>query len=375
MDACLIATQLAVNCMTGRSEAIAPKLPTSDNVTASTPTLAASNPAKMTSIPEIRQQPLVRFGDLQPTPIPDLEAGPKGSMAIQSHRTQPLPGQPYRIGAPQFNPMTPPQAFSRPYWATYPRPQNGPQMYQFRLASLRAGQLFTRASPQRYQQDWQQTLISPSHQDWRALLAQEAAVLARAQGGNRLSVIVGDSLGLWLPAEPLPHDRFWLNQSISGETTSQMVSRLHYFSQTRPQTIHIMAGINDLKNGASDVQVLDNFQQILIRLHQQHPQTEIVVYSILPTRLDNLPSDRISHLNQALEHLVRYQGAQFVDLQPSFADGQGQLRRELTTDGLHLTIAGYDLWRMALISYSRESAQQPLLYSTPVMVRPWISSS
>jgi len=261
--------------------------------------------------------------------------------------------------------MAPTQAFSRPYWATYPRPQNGPQLYQFRLASLWAGQLFTRASPQRYQQAWQQTLVNPTHQDWRALLQREAAVLARAQGGNRLSIIVGDSLGLWLPAEPLPRDRFWLNQSISGETTSQMVSRLHYFSQTRPQTIHIMAGINDLKNGASDVQVLDNFQQILSRLHQQHPQTEIVVYSILPTRLDNLPSDRISRINQALEHLARYQGARFVDLQPSFADGQGQLRRELTTDGLHLTIAGYDLWRMALISYSRESAQQPLLYSPP----------
>jgi lysophospholipase L1-like esterase len=226
-------------------------------------------------------------------------------------------------------------------------------MYQFRLASLRAGQLFTRASPQRYQQDWQQTLMSPSHQDWRALLAQEATVLARAQGDNQLSVIVGDSLGLWLPAEPLPHNRFWLNQSISGETTSQILSRLHYFSQTRPQTTHVMAGINDLKNGVSDVQVLDNFQQILIRLHQQHPQTEIVVYSILPTRWDNLSSDRISHLNQALGRLARYQGAQFVDLQPSFADAQGQLRRELTTDGLHLTIAGYDLWRAALVSYSR----------------------
>jgi lysophospholipase L1-like esterase len=212
--------------------------------------------------------------------------------------------------------MAAPQAMGQPFWATYARPQNGGQMYQFRLASLRSGQLFTRVSPQRYQQDWQQPSANPTHQDWRALLKQEAAVLARAQGGNRLSIVVGDSLGLWLPAEPLPRDRFWLNQSISGETTTQMLSRLHYFSQTRPQTIHIMAGINDLKNGASDFH-------------------------------------RISHLNRTLGHLARYQGARFVDLQPSFADGQGQLRRELTTDGLHLTIAGYDLWRTALISYSR----------------------
>ena len=352
MDACLIAAQLAVNCMT-RSESIAPDLPPPDHVTVSTPTLTASSLTKTTSTPEVGKQPLSRVGNRQPTPILHPQAGVKGSMAVQAHRAQPLPGQPYRIGAPQFSSMALPQAFSRPNWATYPRPQNGPQMYQFRLASLRAGQLFTRVSPQRYQQDWQQILVNPSHQDWRALLQQEAAVLARAQGGNRLSIIVGDSLGLWLPAEPLPHDRFWLNQSISGETTSQVLSRLPYFSQTRPQTIHIMAGINDLKNGARDAQVLDNFQRMLSRLHQQHPQAEIVIYSILPTRWDNLPSDRIGHLNQALGHLARYHGARFVDLQPSFTDGQGQLRRELTTDGLHLTIAGYDLWRTALVSYSR----------------------
>jgi|688.fasta_scaffold26740_8 lysophospholipase L1-like esterase len=356
MDACLIAVQLAVNCMTTGSEPIAPDLPTSGRVTVSTSTPMASSPTKMTSTPETKPQPLIRVGGLQPTPITPLQPGAKGSMAVQLNRVQSLPaqpGQPYQVGAPQLSRMTPPQALSQPYWATYPRPQNGSQMYQFRLASLRAGQLFTRVSPQRYQQDWQQPLISPSHEDWRALLQQEAAVLARAQGGNRLSIIVGDSLGLWLPAEPLPHDRFWLNQSISGETTSQMLSRLHYFSQTRPQTIHIMAGINDLKNGASDVQVMDNFQQILSRLHRQHPQAEIVVYSILPTRWDNLPSDRISHLNQGLGRLARYQGARFVDLQPSFADVQGQLRQELTTDGLHLTITGYNLWRAALVSYSR----------------------
>ena len=356
MDACFIAAQLAVNCITTGSEPISPELPTPDRAALSRSTLAVSSPTKMTSTPEIRKQSLIRTGNLKPTPISQLQVSPQASMAVQSSRLQSLPtlpGQPYPIGSPQLSSMAPPQAFSQPYWATYPRPQNGPQMYQFRLDSLQAGQLFTRVSPQRYQQDWQQTLVNPTHQDWRSLLQQEAAVLARAQGSNRLSIVVGDSLGLWLPAEPLPHDRFWLNQSISGETTSQILSRLHYFSQTRPQTIHIMAGINDLKNGASDAQVLENFQRILSRLRQQHPQTRIVVYSILPTRWDNLPSDRISRLNQALGYLARYQGTQFVDLQPSFADCQGQLRRELTTDGLHLTMAGYDLWRAALVSYSR----------------------
>ena len=347
MDACLMAAQLAINCGSPESKPVTLAPPTTDSIMVPKATLVLSSPTKTTITPEVNQRNFTRSEPVVSNP---------STMAVQSSRLQsfsPSPGRPDRMSPSQVSRMAAPQAMGQPFWATYARPQNGGQMYQFRLASLRSGQLFTRVSPQRYQQDWQQPSANPTHQDWRALLKQEAAVLARAQGGNRLSIVVGDSLGLWLPAEPLPRDRFWLNQSISGETTTQMLSRLHYFSQTRPQTIHIMAGINDLKNGASDFQVLDNFQRMLNYLHQQHPQAEIVVYSILPTRWNNLPSHRIRHLNRTLGHLARYQGARFVDLQPSFADGQGQLRRELTTDGLHLTIAGYDLWRTALISYSR----------------------
>jgi lysophospholipase L1-like esterase len=269
----------------------------------------------------------------------------------------PPPPTPLRPMAPR--PTAPPQVSrglmphtpSQPTWASQPRPVSGSQMYQFRLASLRAGELYTRANPQRYATQWQAATHLPSHQDWQALLQREATVMAQSQGRNRLTVVVGDSLALWLPSEALPQDRFWLNQSISGETTAHMLRRLDYFAHTRPDTIHVMAGINDLKNGASDTEVTQNIQQMLTRLRQQHPQAKIIVYSILPTRWDSLPSDRIRRINAQLAYLTAQQGAFFADLQPTFADGQGQLRRELTTDGLHLSRQGYEVWRTALVSY------------------------
>jgi lysophospholipase L1-like esterase len=224
-------------------------------------------------------------------------------------------------------------------------------MYQFRLVSLRAGELYTRTSPQRYLSQWQTVATSPTHQDWQALLQREAAVMAGAQGRNRLTVVVGDSLALWLPSEALPRDRFWLNQSISGETTAHILRRLHYIADTRPNTIHLMAGINDLRNGATDAQVVSNVHQILMRLRQQHPQANIVLHSILPTRLDNLSSDRIRQINTYLAYLANQQGAIFMDLQPTFADAHGQLRRELTTDGLHLSHHGYEAWQSAILDY------------------------
>lgn len=242
-------------------------------------------------------------------------------------------------------------AISDPWPTSGSRPSNGNQMYALRRASLQAGQMYTRANPQRYQNQWQRTTASPTHQDWQALLQREATVMAQAQGRNRLTVIVGDSLALWMPPEALPQNRFWLNQSISGETTSHMLRRLHYFANARPDTIHIMAGINDLKQGASEDSVVRNLQQMVRQLRQQHPQAQIVVHSILPTRWESLPSDRIQRVNGRLAQLAHQPGVSFVDLQTSFADNQGQLRRELTTDGLHLSRQGYAVWRTALVSY------------------------
>ncbi|MGG6241620.1 GDSL-type esterase/lipase family protein [Nodosilinea sp. AN01ver1] len=246
--------------------------------------------------------------------------------------------------------MTPSRRPGPPLGSTYFKPVTGSQLYQFRMAALAAGELYAQAVPQRYLNQWQRAFTSPTQSDWQRLLAAEAATMARHQGQATLAVMVGDSLALWLPVDALPPGQLWLNQSISGETTTHMLQRLHYFASTRPQTIHVMAGINDLKNGVPEAEVLDNLYQMMVRLKQQHPQAQLVVYSILPTRLRDIPSDRIQRVNQRLAMLAGYQEATFVDLQPTFSDGQGLLRLDLTTDGLHLSPQGYSLWQAALVS-------------------------
>ncbi|MEO0532586.1 MAG: GDSL-type esterase/lipase family protein [Cyanobacteria bacterium P01_A01_bin.123] len=231
-----------------------------------------------------------------------------------------------------------------------PRPESGSQLYHQRIAALRSGRLYTRLSPDSFQPQWQNASDHPTYDQWRTLLNREAQAMADGQGQNRLTVILGDSISLWLPPDWLPRDRFWLNQGISGDTTAGILQRLSAIDQTHPDTIHLMAGINDLKNGASDATVLNNLQTIVRQLRQTHPQARVVVHSILPTRLSNLPSDRISALNQQIAAMSQQEGGFFLDLQPNFADRQGDLRYELTTDGLHLNPSGYRLWQVAMLS-------------------------
>ncbi|HBB34900.1 MAG TPA: acylhydrolase [Cyanobacteria bacterium UBA8803] len=234
-------------------------------------------------------------------------------------------------------------------------PTSGTQLYYQRFAALQVGKIYTRLSPDSFQPFWAKgidknglPLPKPTHEQWKRLLEREAKAMAKGQGANRLGILVGDSLTQWFPSQRLPNSKFWLNQGISGENSTQILSRLSAFSQSRPDTIYVMAGTNDLRQGVSDRVILNNLRQIVRRLRLNHPKAQIIVQSILPTRLSAISSDRIYYLNQQIAVLTQQEGAGYLNLYNLFADEGGQLRRDLTTDGIHLTSRGYEVWQEAL---------------------------
>jgi lysophospholipase L1-like esterase len=219
-------------------------------------------------------------------------------------------------------------------------PTSGGQLYRQRQLALQAGHLYTRLPAESFAQQWRSATQSPTYQDWRQLLDQEAQAIATGQGHNRLEVIVGDSLGLWLPAETLPRDRLWLNQSISGDTTAGVLRRLNTFAATRPTVIHLMIGVNDLKNNVPEAEIVANLRAIITQLQRQHPQAQLVLYSVLPTRRDDIGNGRVRSLNHHIAYLASHHQIDHRDMLNLFGDQGGALRTDLTTDGLHLNRQG-----------------------------------
>jgi lysophospholipase L1-like esterase len=220
-----------------------------------------------------------------------------------------------------------------------------------------------------------------TYEQWVAVLAREAAVMADRQPDN-LTVLLGDSLSLWFPNNLLPTDYIWLNQGISGETSYGVLKRVKFLDPTRPKTIFLMIGINDLIRGVNEETVLANQRQIVRHLKLAHPTARIVMQSILPhggdrtvkqhapsfpaageqsqsfTWVDRLPyltNDSIRGLNQRLAIVAQEEKVEFLDLHPLFVDSQGNLQEPLTTDGLHLSLAGYQVWRSQLVRFLNPS--------------------
>lgn len=202
-----------------------------------------------------------------------------------------------------------------------------------------------------------------NYEQWVTLLGQEIATMA-AKNPDHLTILLGDSLSLWFPAELLPGRRVWMNQGISGEKTHTLLSRLHLLDVADVDTIFLMIGINDLIWGQSDQLLLTNYRDIMDYLATHHPNTQVVIQSILPHGAETatwesrhllleLPNERIRTMNRSLEQIAKDYNAYYLELYPIFATGDGNLRPDLTTDGLHLNREGYLVWRAAISLYSQ----------------------
>jgi lysophospholipase L1-like esterase len=212
-----------------------------------------------------------------------------------------------------------------------------------------------------------QLQLGPKHRwnydQWVAQLGREAKAVAK-NPPERLFILAGDSITLWFPPELLPPGKTWLNQGISGETSQGLLKRLKLLDETNPETVFVLIGINDLIRGESPETVLENSRLIIRDILWAHPNAQVVVQSILPhssedatwekrDRLLAIPNETIREMNSQLKAIAEAENVYFLDLHPLFADANGNLRLELTTDGLHLSRQGYLVWRSAIDLFSQ----------------------
>lgn len=165
-------------------------------------------------------------------------------------------------------------------------------------------------------------------------------------------VFIGNSItdgGNW--AE-LFNDLRVKNRGISSDVTAGVMARLDSILAAAPDKIFLMIGINDLSRDVELTEIVANYESIIKRVKEETPTTRLYLQSVLPVNPsfgyfpDHTNKTReVSQLNWHLRRLARLHGAIYVDLWSNFLDVEGYLDSTYTNDGLHLTGAGYLLWR------------------------------
>ncbi|MEQ7801150.1 GDSL-type esterase/lipase family protein [Pedobacter sp. ASV1-7] len=164
-------------------------------------------------------------------------------------------------------------------------------------------------------------------------------------------VFLGNSItegGKW--QELIPKKNV-VNRGISGDVTFGVIARMDEVLASKPERIFILIGINDMKRGTPPRVILNNYKRIIAKIKEASPTTKVYVQSILPINKRMLPvsyeklsNANILEFNLKLKGFCEAQGLNYVNLHEVFAGADGELKKELSIDGLHLRSAAYILW-------------------------------
>ncbi|MGN0229761.1 MAG: serine hydrolase [Muribaculaceae bacterium] len=148
-----------------------------------------------------------------------------------------------------------------------------------------------------------------------------------------------------------------VNRGIIGDEINGIYDRLHQILPGKPKKIYLLSGVNDVSHHLSTDEIVARMERLLSRIQAESPSTEIVLQSLLPIdegfrRYKNLNGKtyQIPEINARLAQLAKKKGIRFINLFPLFEKpGTNVLRKELTTDGLHLNEEGYKIWTKAIL--------------------------
>ena len=156
---------------------------------------------------------------------------------------------------------------------------------------------------------------------------------------------LGDSLTDGYPLETYYPQFKTSNRGIGGETTLGLETRLQAsVYDLKPKVVVMLIGGNNLNT------MFENYENILIGLKENLPNSEVVLLSLTAMGKDWGHKNQIAALNNVtIKLLAEKYGFGFVDLfTPLFNLETGEIYAEYTTDGAHLTANGYEVFTAAV---------------------------
>ena len=197
------------------------------------------------------------------------------------------------------------------------------------------------------------------------LLKEQEKIQTKYRHLNRISVVepdvlfIGDSIVEYYPLQELfGTSKTIVNRGIRGYQTGLLLENLdaHLYGGAVDKIV-LLIGTNDIGKDVPVNEVLNNLEAIIQSITRDYPLTEMKLLSILPVNEGEeykqtvyiRTNEKIQEWNQAYQELSSaYMQVEFLSVFDSLIDQEGQLKKDYTTDGLHLSVAGYQVLTKAL---------------------------
>ena len=200
------------------------------------------------------------------------------------------------------------------------------------------------------------------------LLKEQEKIQTKYRELNQISVIepdiifIGDSIiEYYSLQELLGTSKTIVNRGIRGYQTGLLLDNLdaHLYGGAVDQIV-LLIGTNDIGKDVPMNEALNNLESVIQSISRDYPLSQIKLVSILPVNESTdfkqtvyiHTNEKIKAWNQAYQDLASaYMQVDFVPVFENLLDQEGQLKEEFTTDGLHLSVSGYQALSSTLKKY------------------------
>ncbi len=192
-------------------------------------------------------------------------------------------------------------------------------------------------------------------------------LVGKAKKGRIDVYFVGDSITRRWGATDYPkflehwkstfHGWHAANFGWGGDTVQNILWRLQNgeLDGVNPKVIVLMSGTNNLSNisrtdkvEAAVEEVTLGIQAILKTCQSKAPQAVIILMTVTPRNDNANATEAIQKINNILNNYADGKSIRLLNINSTLADEAGKLRKEMSDDGLHLSLKGYQVWGDAL---------------------------
>ncbi len=173
-------------------------------------------------------------------------------------------------------------------------------------------------------------------------------------------VLLGDSLTEGFDVKKYFPGKNIINRGISGDKIGGwkyygILDRLDTsVFNLKPCAVFILIGINDIIFWNTPPEEMEKgYNTVFSELKRRAPKTKIYVQSLFPTsgKRYGKYNDDVIAWNRKLRALAKKYGFEYLDFATAFRDNTGNLKKDITKDGLHLNEKGYAIWAGLLRKY------------------------
>ncbi len=217
------------------------------------------------------------------------------------------------------------------------------------------------------------TKLNPQLAKFQNQLLNQYALENDTADKNQI-VFVGSSLMEMFPVDKLQTQEnlnlplHIYNRGIRATTTVDVLTHFKtLIADLQPAKIFINIGSNDIGFGISEKETLANYATILTKVQTALPQSKLYTMKFYPINTvddftdphtgengrysDERTNQLLAQTSAKIGELAKNYGYEAIDVNKGLTDKNGNLRKELSFDGLHLLPKGYEIVFNNLLKY------------------------